>query len=134
MKAGVLRIGAAAAFIAAAGSATALERHYIKKDEVFCDSTGILCLRGTIAYEPNHRILSLNARLQKQTGPGQLRLGFSGSNRQGLLRHTEIVLRIRGTYSEIVDHRIRPDAPDVDTWALQSFSFEKDDQHDQRRQ
>ena len=85
-----------------------------------------VCLRGTIAYEPNVRILSINARVQKQTGPGELRLGFSGSNRQGMLRYTEIVLMIRGTASEIVDHHMRPDAPDVANWTLNSFEFQKD--------
>jgi len=121
-----VQVALTAALGALAGPTSALERHYIRNNDVFCDVTKTLCLRGTITYEPTYRLLSLNARVQKQTGPGELRLGFSGSNRQGMLRHTEIVMKIKGGSSEILDHRIRPDAPDVDNWTLTSFLFQKD--------
>ena len=64
------------------GSAQAFERVYLKKSEDFCDSERVLCLRGSITYEPNFRVLSLRARVIKQTGPGEIRLYFSGTNRQ----------------------------------------------------
>lgn len=104
-------------------AAFALERYYLKKSEVFCDTQQFLCLSGSITYEPNFRILELRARVQKQTGPGEIRLYFSGSNRLDQLRRTEIVLKIRGAHSEIVNLRIRPDAPDVDNWQLAGFLF-----------
>ena len=104
-------------------AASALERYYLKKSEIFCDTQQILCLSGSITYEPNFRILDIRARVQKQTGPGELRLYFSGTNRQDQLRRTEIVLKIRGTHSEIIDRRIRPDAPDVENWQLAGFLF-----------
>ena len=107
-------------------TSAASERNYIKKNERFCDSDKVLCIDGTIAYEPNTRILSLRARVQKQTGPGEIRLNFSGSNRQGSLKRTEIVMKIRGRHSEILDRRIRPDAPDVSNWKLDSFVFNKE--------
>lgn len=103
--------------------ASALERYYLKKSEVFCDSQQTLCLRGSITYEPNLRLLSLNARVQKHPGPGELRLSFSGTNRQAVPRRTEIVIQIRGNHSEIIDRRSRPDAPDVENWRLTGFLF-----------
>lgn len=107
-------------------AASALERYYLKKSEIFCDTQQVLCLSGSITYEPNFRILDIRARVQKQSGPGELRLYFSGTNRQDQLRRTEIVMIIRGTHSEIIDHRIRPDAPDVENWQLTGFLFTPD--------
>ena len=107
-------------------TSAASERNYIKKNERFCDNEKELCIDGTIAYEPNTRILSLRARVQKQTGPGEIRLTFSGTNRRGSLKRTEIVMKIRGRHSEILDRRIRPDAPDVSNWKLDRFIFNKE--------
>lgn len=113
---GLLLVLTAAAFAA--------ELQYLKKSERFCDSSGTLCLYGKLTYRPNPRIVSLNARVQKQTGPGTIHIILSGSNLQGFLRRTEIRLPIRGTYSEIINHQMRPDAPDVSEWELESFVFE----------
>ena len=107
-----------------ASGAVAAERLYIKKNETFCDSSGKLCLHGSFTYRVNSRIVSLNARVQKQTGPGEIQITLSGTNRQDMLRLTEIRFSIRGTYSEIIDHKMRPDAPDVAEWHLSSFRFE----------
>lgn len=116
-------ISPALVLLMVAAPAAALERYYLKKSEVFCDTGHTLCLSGNITYERNSRLLSLRARVQKQTGPGKLRLYFSGTNRQDMLRRTEIVLDIRGTYSEIINHSMRPDAPDVENWQLTGFLF-----------
>jgi hypothetical protein len=103
------------------------ERLYIRKNETFCDSSGVLCLHGSLTYRPNSRIVSLNARVQKQTGPGTLHIILSGNNRLDMFRRTEIKLTIRGTYSEIINHQMRPDAPDVPEWSIWSFDFESKD-------
>ena len=113
-----------ALLLAITTSAFAAERLYIRKSESFCDSSGILCLRGSLTYRPNSRVVSLNARVQKQTGPGIIRIYLSGINRREMLRRAEIVISIRGTHSEIIDHQMRPDAPDVTLWELSSFEFE----------
>lgn len=102
------------------------ERHYLKKDEVFCDSNRQLCLHGTLSYNENPRVIELRARIQKQTGAGTLRLELTGTTRQGDLRRTEIVLTVRGKHSEIVRHQMRPDAPDVQNWQLLTMAFYKD--------
>ena len=103
------------------------ERLYLRKNETFCDSSRVLCLYGSLTYQPNSRIVSLNARVQKQTGPGTLLIILSGNNRLDMFRRTEIKLSIRGNYSEIINHQMRPDAPDVPEWSISSFSFESKD-------
>jgi len=117
-----------AAFLAAtvllATSALAADRLYLKKNEIFCDASETLCLYGSFTYRVNSRIVNLNARVQKQTGPGEIYMILSGRNRQDDLRRTEIRIQIRGTHSEIVDHKMRPDAPDVSEWELSLFTFE----------
>lgn len=105
-------------------AAFAAERLYLKKNETFCDVSATLCLHGSLTYRLNSRIVSLNARVLQASGPGTIRISLSGTNRQNMLRRTEIRITIRGTYSEIIDHKMRPDAPDVAEWVLSSFIFE----------
>lgn len=105
-------------------SALAADRLYLKKNEIFCDTSETLCLYGSFTYQVNSRIVSLNARVQKQTGPGEIYIILSGTNRQDHLRRAEIRISIRGTYSEIIDYKMRPDAPDVYEWELSLFTFE----------
>ncbi len=115
------------ATVVVATNSVAADRLYLKKQEVFCDTSKKLCLYGSLTYRVNSRVISLNARVQKQTGPGEIYMILSGRNRQDDLRRTEIRIRIRGTHSEIVDHRMRPDAPDVSEWELASFTFKADE-------
>ena len=106
-------------------SATASGAHrvYLKKSEVFCDVAQVICLRGSLTYEPNSRILQLHARVQKQVRPGTIAMTFTGTNRLGVLKRTEITIDVRGKSSEIVNKSIRPDAPDVSNWELSTFSY-----------
>jgi hypothetical protein len=113
--------------VVVATNSVAADRLYLKKYEVFCDTSEKLCLYGSLTYRVNSRVISLNARVQKQTGPGEIYMILSGRNRQDDLRRTEIRIRIRGTHSEIVDHKMRPDAPDVSEWELASFTFKADE-------
>ena len=122
------RLVIAVVLILSVMTATAEQRRYIKKAEVFCDTADIICLRGSLTYEANSRILTLHARIQRQVVPGTNTMHFTGSNRQDVLKRTEIVHNVKGRYSEIVNKSIRPDAPDVSNWQLASFSFVRDDQ------
>ena len=107
-------------------TAVAGERHYLKKNERFCDASEALCLRGTLSYEVNTRLFTLNARVQSAPGPGLLRLRLSGRNRLGHQHHTMIQLSLRGRPGEIVSTRMIPDAPDVYRWQLDSIRFDAD--------
>ena len=102
---------------------SASEIQYLKKSESFCDSTGVVCLRGTISYRVNSRVLQLRARLQKAPGPGRLLIGVTGNNRLGHPRRADIEVNIRGNNSEIVRTEMIPDAPDVYSWELGTIRF-----------
>lgn len=89
-----------------------------------CDSAGLVCLRGTLSYRSNPRLLELRARIRKASGPGMLKIRVVGENRDGFVRRTTMEIQIRGNYSEIVNHRLITDHPDVDSWELEAISFQ----------
>lgn len=108
------------AFAAIAGPGETI----IGKNEVFCDDGNSVCLRGTLTYRSNPRMLDLRSRVQRATGPGVLKIRLVGENADGHTRRTTIELRIRGHYSEIVNTRLVTDHPDVYRWAVDAIRFE----------
>ena len=96
----------------------------IGKNALFCDDGNSVCLRGTLTYRSNPRVLDLRSRVQRATGPGLLKIRLVGENADGHLRRTTIEVEIRGDYSEIVNTRLITDHPDVYSWELDSISFE----------
>jgi hypothetical protein len=96
----------------------------IGKNALFCDDGNSVCLRGTLTYRSNPRMLDLRSRVQRATGPGLLKIRLVGENADGHLRRTTIEVEIRGDYSEIVNTRLITDHPDVYSWELDSISFE----------
>jgi hypothetical protein len=96
----------------------------IGRNAVFCDDSNSVCLRGTLTYRSNPRMLDLRSRVQRATGPGLLKIRLVGENADGHTRRTTIELEIRGNYSEIVNTRLITDHPDVDSWEVDSISFE----------
>ncbi len=91
-----------------------------------CDQENRVCLRGTLTYRSNPRLLQLRARVLRATGPGLLRVRVVGENLDGFMRRTTMEIRIRGNYSEIVDHKLITDHPDVDSWELEAIFFSPD--------
>lgn len=96
----------------------------IGRNELFCDGDERVCLRGTLTYHANPRLLELRSRVQRAEGPGLLKIRLVGQNADGHTRRTTIEVQIRGDYSEIVDTRLITDHPDVYSWELDSISFE----------
>jgi hypothetical protein len=96
----------------------------IGRNASFCDNEQHVCLRGTLTYYVNPRLLELRSRVQKADGPGLLRIRLVGQNADGHTRRTVLEVRIRGRYSEIVNNKLITDHPDVDAWQLESISFE----------
>ena len=96
----------------------------IGKNTLFCDDANSVCLRGTLTYRSNPRMLDLRSRVQRATGPGLLKIRLVGENADGHARRTTIEIEIRGDYSEIVSTRLITDHPDVYSWELDSISFE----------
>ncbi|MDH4049479.1 MAG: hypothetical protein OEW68_15090 [Gammaproteobacteria bacterium] len=119
MPAALLLIGV----LMTAAIAYAGERQYLKKNDLFCVDSGSLCIRGSLYYDVNPRLLSLRGRVQKAKGPGLLRFRLSGRNDLGHPRYTTLEIRLRGRYREIINSRMIPDAADVRSWMLESTEY-----------
>ena len=117
-------LGATAAFFL--GSAPAAPRDYLFHEERVCDTDKVICIRGTLSYHSNPRLLRLRARIQQSPGPGLLRISLSGSNELGHRRFAPFEVRVRGRNSEIIDHKMIPDYPDVDSWVVERVEFVAD--------
>lgn len=92
-----------------------------------CDSENQVCLRGTLSYRSNPRLLEFRGRVLRATGPGLLRIRVIGETRDGFTRRTTLEIPIRGHYSEIVNDKLITDHPDVDEWELEVIFFSPDD-------
>jgi len=100
------------------------EYYDLKRNERFCDLEEQLCIRGTLRYEVNSRLLRLSGRVKKTPGRGRLRIRLAGTNRLKHRRTTEMEIQLRGNLSEIVDFKMIPDYPDIDNWEVVSIEYE----------
>jgi len=91
-----------------------------------CDTENRVCLRGTLTYYANPRLVELRSRVLRASGPGLVILRLAGENALGETRYTTLDVRIRGRYSEIVNHKLVTDHPDVEQWRLESVRFRPD--------
>ena len=98
-------------------------RDYLFKDKRVCDTQNVFCFRGTLSFDSNPRLLYLRARVQTAPGPGMLRIRLRGANELGHRRLAPIEVQIRGNYSEIINHRMVPDHPDVYEWHVDVVEF-----------
>lgn len=110
--------------ILAVSLAQAGEIHYLKRNERFCDIHEQLCVRGSVRYDVNPRLLRLWGRVQTSPGRGLLRVRLTGTNRLGHRRTAEMEIQLRGTRSEIIDFKMIPDHPDVENWEITIVEFE----------
>ena len=117
----VFLLAASALFFVA--GAFAGPRDYLFKDKRVCDAQNVFCFRGTLSFDSNPRLLHLRARVQTAPGPGMLRIRLRGANELGHRRLAPIEVQVRGTYSEIINHRMIPDHPDVYEWHVDLVEF-----------
>jgi hypothetical protein len=117
----------AAAALLCAGVGWSSPRMYLIHDKRICDTTNEFCLRGSLTYVHNTRVLHLRGRVLTAPGPGLLRIRVTGANELGHRRSAPIEVRLRGNYSEIIDHRMIPDYPDVENWQVDSVVFVQED-------
>ena len=116
-----LLLGASALFFLT--GALAGPHEYLFRDERICDTDGVFCFRGTLSYKSNPRLLRLRARVQTAPGPGLLQISLVGANQLGHRRLAPFEVRVRGHYSEIIDHKMIPDHPDVEGWVVNRVEF-----------
>jgi hypothetical protein len=116
-----LVLGASALFLLSVAHAG--PREYLFQGKHVCDTDGVFCFRGTLSYHSNPRVLQLNARVQKSPGPGLLRIRLAGANELGHRRLAPFEVRVRGRNSEIINHKMIPDHPDVHDWMVEQVQF-----------
>lgn len=116
---------ACAACLTAPLLAVAEPVQYLKRDERICDVDEILCMKGTLRYDANPRLLWLRGRVRTSPGRGLLRIRLAGTNRLGHRRTTEMEVQLRGRHSEIVEFKMIPDHPDVYAWTITTIRFEQ---------
>ena len=107
-------------------SAFAGPREILFRNERVCDAERILCFHGSLTYESNPRLLHLRARVRTASGPGLLRIRVIGTNELGHRRRAPFEVRVRGQHSEIINHRMVPDHPDVNNWVVEHVEFISD--------
>lgn len=120
-----LLLGASVLFFLSA--ALAGPRDYLFHDERICDVDEVFCFRGTLSYHSNPRLVHLRARVQTAPGPGLLRIWLAGANLLGHRRTAPFEVRVRGHYSEIINHKMIPDYPDTQSWAVERVEFIADE-------
>jgi hypothetical protein len=55
---------------------------------------------------------------------------LSGSNQQGDRRLAPFEVHVSGHYSEIINHKMIPDHPDVEDWAVEQVEYIVDESQD----
>lgn len=98
-------------------------RDYLFRGEYLCDAEKVFCFRGTLSYQSNPRVLQLRARVQTAPGPGLLRIWLAAADRQGHRHVFPFEVRVRGQYSEIINHKMIPDHPNAQGWEVQLVEF-----------
>jgi len=111
-------------FLPALALASAPE--FLVRNGDICDPDRTMCIRGSLVYLPDSRIMELTGRVAGSPGPGWVRILFKG-NWRGHLASSVMEIPIRGTNSEIVQHKYIPDNPAVRYWRILTISFEPDD-------
>jgi hypothetical protein len=117
-----------AVMLLAAVPALAAPLRYLARNELLCEPSKITCVRGTLTYEQNDRLLRLRGRVVSAPGPGVFQITLSGATRQGFRRYAPMEIKIRGRPTEIVDYKMIPDYPDVYDWVIDRIEFLPDTQ------
>jgi hypothetical protein len=97
--------------------------HYLARNELLCEPSKATCVRATLSYEQNERLLRLRGRLVSAPGPGIMRITVTGTTRQGYRRYAPMEIPIRGQPTEIVNFKMIPDHPDVYDWIIDRVEF-----------
>lgn len=110
--------------VAASASVAGPREKIAESGTMFCDGAKRVCLRGSLSYYSNPRMLELRSRVRFADGPGLVKIRVVGTDSTGYPRYTTIEAWIRGRPSEIVNKEVITDHPDVESWRLESITFE----------
>jgi hypothetical protein len=107
-------------------SAAAHGPDLLLRQQRLCDEEQRFCLRGTILYYPNSRLIEINARVIRAPGPGWVSILFRGSDRNNQPNTAVMEFPVRGNTTEIIDRSFIPDYPQVRQWRIIGVIFEQD--------
>lgn len=96
------------------------------RESRLCDEDRGFCLRGTILYYRNSRLIEVHARVARAPGPGWVSILFRGSDRNNQPNTTVMEFPVRGASSEIIDRSFINDYPQVNQWRIIGMIFEPD--------
>ena len=96
---------------------------YLARDELLCEPARAACVRATLTYEKNDRLLRLRGRVMSAPGPGLIQITLTGTTRQGHRRFAPMEITIRGRPTELLDFKMIPDYPDVYDWMIDRVAF-----------
>ena len=96
---------------------------YLARDELLCEPSRATCVRATLTYESNERLLRMRGRVMSATGPGLLQITLTGTDQHGDHRYAPMEIAIRGRPTEILDFKMIPDYPDVYDWIIYQIAF-----------
>ena len=97
---------------------------YLLHDELLCDESGQVCLRGWLVHDPHRNEIALDARLQRTASPGTIIISLEGVTPGGQPVATAVSVAVRGHYSEIVHARFIPQWPYETRWTVTALRFE----------
>ncbi len=107
--------------------------YFLARDDRICAADGPVCIRATISYDTNSRVLHLRGRVDRTAEPGWLRLTFVGVSERNQRGSTTMEFPIRGRWSEVLDRKLIPDHPQIADWRLETMSFTPDRRPDNPR-
>jgi hypothetical protein len=107
--------------------------YFLARNERICAVDGPVCIRATISYDTNSRVLHLRGRVDRTAEPGWLRLTFVGVSERNQRGSTTMEFPIRGRWSEVLDRKLIPDHPQIADWRLETMSFVADHRPDNPR-
>ena len=110
------RFGTLAAGCLACAAAGAASWLYLARDERLCTQDQLACVRGTLTFERNYRVLRLRGRVEQAPGPGLFTVWVSGEGRGGARRYAPMEIEIRGRRSEIVNPGPRSGTRNPESW------------------
>lgn len=116
-----------------AAGADASTFYFLARNDRICAEDGPVCIRATISYDTNSRVLHLRGRVDRAAEPGWLRLTFVGISERNQRGSTTMEFPIRGNWSEVLDHKLIPDHPPIADWRLEAMSFVPDERPDNPR-
>ncbi|MGQ9424579.1 hypothetical protein ACXYTJ_01365 [Gilvimarinus sp. F26214L] len=92
-----------------------------------CDVDNQVCLEGRIDFDPNSKIIEIDARQFQSAGSGLLTFHFVGTTPLGEQVYHSSAVELRGRYGERISHKFGPPYSNRTQWTLNRLTFEKVD-------